>query len=169
MNAFGYGKHRATAEQQGDPRVLGGNAVTRRTLLELEALDRLAELERVTASVDRCLDDLKADAETRYAVQFAVEELFTNIVKYAFDDHIPHRVRIQLFHAGSELTLTMEDGGRPFDPTAAPVPDTTLALNERPVGGLGLFLLRQMSSRMDYWRIASTNCVRVHFALPDAV
>ncbi len=135
--------------------------------LELEALNRIGELERLSAAVDRFLDNMKVDAEIRYAVLFAVEELFTNVVKYAFDDQEPHRVGIQLLRAGSELALTMEDGGKPFDPTSAPVPDTTLALSERPVGGLGLFLLRQMSSRMEYWRIAGSNRIRVHFTLPD--
>jgi anti-sigma regulatory factor (Ser/Thr protein kinase) len=135
--------------------------------LELQALNRLEELDRLTEAVDRFLDDLKVDAEMRYAVQFAVEELFTNIVKYAFEDQGSHRVSIQLVRTGPELALIMEDEGRPFDPTAAPVPDTTLALDERPVGGLGLFLLRRMSSGMEYWRTARTNRIRVHFTLPD--
>lgn len=131
----------------------------------LRAMSRLDELTALSEALDAFLGSRNTDEETRYAVQFALEELFSNIVKYAFDDDRPHPVDIVLRLADAGLMLTMDDDGKPFDPTAAPRPDTTSALEDRPVGGLGLYLLRQMSSGMEYRRVGDRNRTTVLFGL----
>jgi len=55
--------------------------------------------------------------------------------------------------------LTVTDDGHPFNPLEAPEPDTTLPVEERPIGGLGIYLLRKMFDRMDYTRTDGKNRV----------
>lgn len=131
--------------------------------LALQAVNRIEELARLSDPLDEFLDRADADAETRHAVRFALEELFSNIVNYAYDDERSHRIEIELSAGQDGLALTLEDDGRAFDPGTAAPPDTTSPLDERPIGGLGLFLLRRLASGMAYQRIGGRNRTTVWF------
>ncbi len=78
-----------------------------------------------------------------YAADMALEELLTNIIKYGYDDRREHRIHAFLRFADGELYIRLEDDGHSFDPTCAAEPDPALPVEERPVGGLGLLLVRR--------------------------
>ncbi len=87
--------------------------------------------------------DLKAD------VDFVLEELFTNVVKYGRPGESPVRVDLTKVPGGVEVTLTEDDADR-FDPTDTPDVDTTLAIGRRVPGGLGLYLIRRLVDSLEY-------------------
>lgn len=82
-------------------------------------------------------------------INFAIEELFTNMVKYNKDGQ--HPIRIDLDVADDTLVVRLSDlEVEPFDPTAAPDADVDLSVEERPIGRLGLHLLRRMVDGVEY-------------------
>ena len=89
------------------------------------------------------------DERHRYAVRFALEEIFTNMVKYHPGN--PNEITIGLDRAHDRLRITLTDHDvDPFDPTKAEEPRTDLSLEERRVGGLGLHLTRKMMDAVEY-------------------
>jgi anti-sigma regulatory factor (Ser/Thr protein kinase) len=84
-----------------------------------------------------------------FAVNFAVEELFTNMVKY--NPGNPHPVRLDLEQADGELVASLTDFDvEPFDVTAERHVDTESPLEDRKIGGLGLHLIPKMIDSIDY-------------------
>jgi serine/threonine-protein kinase RsbW len=93
--------------------------------------------------------------------ELALEELFTNVVRHGSPAGSAPRVEVTLALADSTLTLTLEDDGPAFDPLALPAPDVTAALEARPIGGLGVFLVRQMMDAVRYDRVGVRNRIRL--------
>ena len=89
------------------------------------------------------------------------EELFTNIVTY--NPGLRATIRMRLDVRGTQAAFTIEDDGTPFDPTKVPPPVKPRTLEEAPIGGLGLHLVRQFSSGMEYERRGGTNHLVVRF------
>ena len=88
-----------------------------------------------------------------------LDELLSNIISYAFDDDADHEIDIRVELAGPRLSITIADDGTPFDPFALPDPDTTLPLDERSVGGLGIHLVRKVMDEASYERVGPNNVV----------
>jgi hypothetical protein len=103
------------------------------------------------------LGDRNAPPAIDYLANLAIEELVTNCIKYGYDDGGEHQVQITLNLADNQMQLTVTDDGHAFNPLDLPPPDTNLPVEERPIGGLGIHLLRQMSDRMEYVRIDGKN------------
>ena len=87
----------------------------------------------------------------------ALDEALTNVAMYAYPDDCPGPVRVRLSRVGRALELEIVDRGRPFDPTRHPAPDITAPLERRPVGGLGIHLMRCLVSGMRYRRHGREN------------
>lgn len=87
-----------------------------------------------------------------YLANLAIEELVTNSIKYGYDDSAQHEVEVTLAIDSGALVITVVDDGHAFDPLAQAAPDTEMAMADRPIGGLGIHLLRKMSDTMTYER-----------------
>jgi serine/threonine-protein kinase RsbW len=95
------------------------------------------------------------------AFELALEEVFMNVVRHGSPAGTTPRVEVSLSLRDSELAMTIEDDGPPFDPLTVPPPDLTASLGVRPVGGLGVFLVRQMIDAVSYQRVGSRNQLRL--------
>lgn len=95
--------------------------------------------------------------EALYFLLLAIEELVTNCIAYGYDDAGEHTIALSLSVADHKLTMTVIDDGHPFDPLAAPPPDLSLDIQHRPLGGLGIFLLRELADHMAYEHLDNTN------------
>jgi serine/threonine-protein kinase RsbW len=100
-----------------------------------------------------------ADAE------LCLDELVTNVVRYAFDesDGAAHALTVAVRRAGPDVEITVEDDGRPFDPTAAPLPPLPHTLEEAAPGGRGLLLVRSIAPRLRYELRDGVNRVTLAF------
>jgi anti-anti-sigma factor len=93
--------------------------------------------------------------------EIALEEVFMNVVLHGSPAGMTPRVEVSLSLSGSALAMTVEDDGPPFDPLTVPTPDATASLQERPVGKLGVFLVRQMMDAVSYERVGALNRLRM--------
>ncbi|HZT51308.1 MAG TPA: ATP-binding protein [Stellaceae bacterium] len=103
---------------------------------------------------------VEGDDIARFLV--ALEELVSNLVKYGYDDPGPRgTVAVTLRLADRRLKLEIVDDGRPFDPFAQAPPDLDAPLEERPVGGLGLHLVRRLMDEARYRREGHCNVTEI--------
>jgi len=103
---------------------------------------------------------IAADEAARILI--LLEELLTNLMKYGHPDRAdPGKAEIALALNGSRLEIEFIDDGCAFDPFAAPPPNLDESAEARPVGGLGLHLLRSLSDEVSYERRNETNVIRL--------
>ena len=103
----------------------------------------------VFAFIQRCLGQADIDAAARYAVEFTVEELFTNMVKY--NPAGGGRIELEIEREGGSLQVRLADPDSGFfDITAAPDADVNAGAEQREPGGLGLHLIRRMVEALSY-------------------
>ncbi len=133
--------------------------------LHLRIRNAYAEITRGAAEVSRWLKTRNAPASAEYLAVLAIEEQATNCIKYGYDDAAEHVIEIELSLSGEEMVLTVTDDGHPFNPLNAPPPDTGSPIEDRPVGGLGIHLLRGLSDRIQYERLGDRNRLAIHKAI----
>lgn len=104
-----------------------------------------------------------ASEQVRFTVQLAVEEVVTNVIHYAFDDRLPHRIRVELRITPQAIELNVEDDGREFNPCAQPPVRIDLPMEQRPIGGLGIHLVRELASDVRYQRVQGRNRLEIRF------
>ena len=84
-----------------------------------------------------------------FALQMAADEACTNSIEHAYDGR-QGEVRVCCWTEGDEYVVRVTDFGEPFDPESVPIPDTTVPLMERSIGGLGLYFMRELVDRVDF-------------------
>jgi anti-sigma regulatory factor (Ser/Thr protein kinase) len=118
-------------------------------------------LEEVFALVEAFFSRENLAPALRYPVDLALEEVFTNFVKY--NAGAPSEIGVSLRRDPGEIVVSITDiEGKPFDPTRVPPPDLTAPLDERRPGGLGLHLTRKFMDRVEYDRRDSGSTVTLY-------
>jgi len=107
----------------------------------------------ISEFVTRAAEAANLDEHGIYAVQMAVDEACCNIIEHAYGGEGRGDVECSCRVNDEGLTVTLRDHGRPFDPSAVPEPDLQAELEDRNVGGLGLYFMRRL---MDEVRFEST-------------
>lgn len=117
------------------------------------------ELETMNRFLEECAVDLGLPASFMINLCLVMEEAVSNIIFYAYDKDqlIEDAVFISLRFNGADLIIRVEDHGKPFDPTARLDPDITLSAEERPIGGLGIFLIKNIMDEVSYSREEGRN------------
>ncbi|MBI1839977.1 MAG: ATP-binding protein [Verrucomicrobia bacterium] len=119
---------------------------------EIRLPNRLEEAPRVHEAFARFLGSLAVSPRARLAFEIVLEELFANMVHHAFEDGQEHWVAFRFTLSGPDIRIDAVDGGRAFDPTSHPAPDVGRPMEERPVGGLGVHMIRRSMDRIEYRR-----------------
>ena len=117
---------------------------------ELTLNNDLKEVATLNAFMDDVMARLKIDTPLASKLRLAVEEAVVNVMKYAYPAGTAGTVNIRVRSNGSWLKFILTDAGVPFDPTQKPVPDITLPAEQRPVGGLGILLIRKAMDTVRY-------------------
>jgi len=123
--------------------------------------------ERLIPAIDAAVDfvgGIGASEKALYHVRFVLEELGTNILKYGYDDTGIHEIQFRLDVESESVRVQLVDDGHAFDPTQMRQPDTSLPLEQRTLGGLGIMLVRQLVKGLSYARVDNKNVVTVVIA-----
>ena len=95
--------------------------------------------------------DMPKDEELRFKIELSIEEAVENVVQYAYEGGIGWlEAGTKLDDKTLVLTIELRDAGVPFNPLEKDDPDITLSADERPVGGLGIFLCKNMMDSISY-------------------
>jgi anti-sigma regulatory factor (Ser/Thr protein kinase) len=117
--------------------------------MKREFKKEISSLDGIFTFLTEAMDGIPVSAEGMYAINLAVEEFFTNIVKYgkgSRDD-----VMVSVDQEGTQAVVRLVDRGvERFDPTATSEVDTSIPLEERKIGGLGIHLAKQMLDDIRY-------------------
>ena len=122
-----------------------------KVLADITVPARLESLEGLVKSATGSALKCGLAGETLYAVELVTEEAVVNVLKYSYPQG-EGKVRLRCFGDRDRFVIEVTDWGVPFDATAQPAPDVTSPLEERPVGGLGVYLTKKMTDEMRYTR-----------------
>ena len=128
-----------------------------RASLTLHVPGTMDAIHPATVQAEAWLVKQQVSFEAMYLVSLAIEELVTNCIKYGYKDAKDHTIDFVLNVEDGTLRMDVIDDGNPFNPLDAPRPDLTLPPERRPIGGLGLHLLRELADDMRYERRDGTN------------
>jgi anti-sigma regulatory factor (Ser/Thr protein kinase) len=116
-----------------------------------------------TRSLEEFLEACGVDAELRFAMTLALEEVVTNVIKYSYGDDARHEIGLEARLEPEATVLQISDEGREYDPRGAEAPDFAKPHEDRAIGGLGVHLLRNLTERIEYHRAAGGNVLKLFF------
>lgn len=115
------------------------------------ARDRLVELFQSAGLSDETVGEL----------EIILEELLVNVISYAYDEARTGTILVSATVSGSSVTLEFRDRGREFNPLERETPDLDADIEDRPIGGLGIFLVTELASSVTYERVGDENVLTV--------
>lgn len=108
-------------------------------------------VDTVIGFVDKMLEEYNCEMKDQAAIDVAVDELFANIAHYAYDPDTGYAtVRVNVIKDPLSVEITFVDNGVPYDPLAKTDPDTKQSIEEREIGGMGIFIVKQSMDSVDY-------------------
>ncbi len=125
--------------------------------LSLLLRNDVSELERVAEAVSAWCQGNAVSAMAEYQVNVALDEIISNVIRHGWKDSGEHQLQVRISRLEDELRVEVEDDAAPFNPLEVPAPDITKPLEERPVGGLGIHLVRQLMDGLEYRRLDGKN------------
>jgi serine/threonine-protein kinase RsbW len=90
------------------------------------------------------------DSKEVYSIQLATDEAASNIIEHAYEGISDGVIEIACGMSGKNLTITLHDHGKPFDPSSVRPPNLKASLSERQIGGLGIYLMRKLMDEVHY-------------------
>lgn len=124
---------------------------------ELTLRNEVAELEKLVPFIQALSSELSLPHELVFNLNLVLEEAISNIIFYAYPGQSGKEINVQALCKGNSLIFTLTDTGLPFDPTRVEDADITLSVEERPIGGLGIFLIKNIMNEVEYQRIEGKN------------
>ena len=122
----------------------------------------LDNLEVVQNFVNEELEIQGCSMKVMMQIEIAVEEIFVNIVHYAYNPQVGKAtVRCEVTDNPMQVIIQFLDSGMPFDPLAKTDPDITLSAEERGIGGLGIFMVKQSMDEVNYEYVEGKNVLTI--------
>jgi len=129
--------------------------------VELRVANDLAGLAQVAERVEFFGAAQRLPAEVVNAVNVVLDEAVSNAINHGYDAGVRGEIAVRLRRAGDRVLVEVEDDGRPFDPLQVPPPDLTLPLEQRPIGGLGIHLIRNLMDEVSYVRVGGRKLLKM--------
>lgn len=124
------------------------------TKRQLKIKAELSQLDTVLGFLEETLKEAQCPRKVITQICISAEEIFVNIANYAYPDPggdcVLELSVEQTGEAGSQMILCIADSGAKFDPLAKEDPDITLSAEERDIGGLGIWMVKQSMDRVEY-------------------
>ncbi len=113
---------------------------------------RIAEFSPMATALGEWLAAVGVPAAAARDIRLMLDELFTNIVFHGYGGGADGWVEVRAEVKGAAVEVVLRDWAAPFDPTRAPPPDRSTSLDQRRIGGLGLYFVQRLADRLTYRR-----------------
>lgn len=120
-----------------------------RTIVNKKIEAKIENLYPLLESIDQTIRSYSVDEELLATLHICIEEVFVNVVSYAYGEQVG-LVEVETEVNDGWLSITFRDEGIPYNPLEREDPDLDLALEERPIGGLGIYMIRNMMDSVQY-------------------
>ncbi len=128
--------------------------------LTLEAA--VENIHKVTEFVNAELDQLNCPKKARFQIDVAIDELFGNIAKYAYNPRTGQAtVRVEVVREPLSVEITFIDDGKAYNPLEKTDPDVSLSAEEREIGGLGIYMVKKSMDAIRYQYENGKNILRI--------
>ena len=118
---------------------------------ELTIAATVESIETVTDFVNEQLEAYDCPMKVVMQIDIAIDELFSNIAHYAYNPETGEAtVRVEVVEDPLSVIITFIDNGVPYDPLKQEDPDTTLSIEERQIGGLGIYMVKKTMDDITY-------------------
>jgi len=139
------------------------NTITR----NIEIPNKINELQTVEKFVENVAEEINLPVNIKYQIDVILDELVTNIISYGYDDKDDHIIKLIITYKDDLMTMELEDDGIHFNPLELPPPDITIPLEERPIGGLGIHIVKNLVRNIDYKRENNKNRLVMEIDIKD--
>ena len=133
--------------------------------LDFKIKNTLSDLDTIYRRIDVMQSETGLSQEVTQDVKLILEEVVTNIIKYSYTDGQDRTIAVSAASDGRHITLRVSDDGQPFDPLTAPEPELKKPIHQRPLGGLGIYLTRQLTDSIHYRSDETGNVLTLKLAI----
>lgn len=119
--------------------------------------NEISEINKLAIFIEGLGEELNLTPDLVFNLNLVLEEAVSNVILYAYPKGESQEISLKANVTGNNLVFLLTDSGKEFDPTQAPDADITLSAEERQIGGLGIFLIRQIMNTVEYQRIDGKN------------
>ena len=123
--------------------------------------NEIGQISRLSKFISDIASSRGLDENQAMNINLAMEEAVTNSIMYAYPEGTRGEVEVDARVDDNAIEFTISDNGMEFDPTARPEPDINARAEERPIGGLGIFLVKNIMDSVSYTREKNTNILRL--------
>ena len=124
---------------------------------ELRIKNQISELERVAHFIEEIGEELHLDMEMQMNLNLVMEEMVSNVIFYAYPKESDSEIELLAKSDGKKLTFVLSDQGKEFDPTAKEDADPDVNPAEREIGGMGIFIVKNIMNHVTYQRLEGKN------------
>ena len=129
---------------------------------ELTVDATVENITQVTAFVDEQLEELGCPIKAQMQIDIAIDELFGNIAHYAYNPKVGvATVRVEVVNEPLSVVVSFIDNGVPYDPLAREDPNVVWSLEEREIGGLGIYMVKKSMDEITYEYREGQNILRI--------
>ena len=119
--------------------------------------NEVAEISNLAIFIEDLVEEFGLSPELVFNLNLVLEEAVSNVILYAYPKEVHQTISLIARKKDNQLIFVLTDSGKEFDPTQAPDADITLSAEDRPIGGMGIFLIRQIMNTVEYQRIEGKN------------
>ena len=119
--------------------------------------NEISEISRLNGFIEEIGEEFGLTPDVVFNLNLVLEEAVVNVINYAYPKEDHQWIYLSAKLQDGTIILVLTDTGKEFDPTMAPEADITLSADEREIGGLGIFLIRQIMNEVRYERIDGKN------------
>ena len=124
---------------------------------EIKIKNQVGELEHVARFIEEIGEELGLDMELQMNLNLVMEEMVSNVIFYAYPEGVDASIELTAESDGKELTFVLSDQGREFDPTLKDDADIDTKPAERELGGMGIFIVKNIMNKVTYQRLEGRN------------
>ena len=117
----------------------------------------ISEISKLATFIGELSEELDFTPELNFNLNLVLEEAISNVILYAYGKEEQKDISLVAYLSDNNLVFVLTDSGMEFDPTKVPDADVTLSAEEREIGGLGIYLIRQIMNTVEYQRIDGKN------------